>query len=105
MPQGDSEMTNEEAKNKFDRFPDNFKELLSAAMMGMTVLGNITNGFRAATGEDREVALSVLNYLHEVAPTRHKKELALAMRNATQRFWVEKDAGMLPVNGEIPVAH
>lgn len=90
---------------KFEALPEQYRMFLSAAMEMMNNLGMVTNGFRNAEGDERKVALEALNLLHESAPTRHKKEISAAMKNAVERFWAEKDSGMLPKDGETPVAH
>jgi hypothetical protein len=90
---------------RFMALPDDYKGPIQGAMIAMTQLGAVAGVFRDATGDDRKVAESALDFLAEIAPTRHKKEIAAALRNAVTRYWTEKDNNMLPVEGETPTAH
>lgn len=94
-----------EFEARFMALPDQYKGALQAAMIAMTEMGAVASVFREATGDDRKVAEEALSFLSEIAPTRHKKELAAALGNAVRRYWTEKDNNMLPVEGETPVAH
>ena len=94
-----------EFEARFMALPDDYKGAVQGAMIAMTQMGAVASVFREATGNDRKVAEGALDFLLEIAPTRHKKELAGALKNAVKRYWTEKDNNMLPVEGETPVAH
>lgn len=105
MDQFEMEKKLKDLEKKFEGFSTEYQQALSAAMAAMSALGNIAGLFRMAEGDDRKKATDALEFLHELAPTRHKKELAKAMRNAVERHWFEADNNMLPVKGESAVAH